>query len=116
MNIHKNAKTTPKMRALIVARRQSGATPCQIALAIGVSSATVNKWLARYASAGEAGLADRSSRPRRLQTRTTGDHRVKLEALRRIRQPFWKIVAAVGLSRATAARIGKSCGLIPTAL
>ena len=111
MNIHKNAKTTPKMRALIVARRQAGATPCQIALAIGVSSATVNKWLARYAGAGEAGLADRSSRPHGLQTRTTGDQRAEVEALRRIRQPFWKIAASVGLSRATAARIGKSCGL-----
>ena len=44
MNIHKNAKTTPKMRALIVARRQAGATPCQIALAIGVSSATVKRF------------------------------------------------------------------------
>ena len=63
MNIHKNAKTIPKMRALIVARRQSGATPCQIALAIGESCATVNKSLARYAGEGQAGLADRSRRP-----------------------------------------------------
>ena len=111
MNIHKNAKTTPKMRALIVARRQAGETPGQISLALGVSAATVRKWLARHASGGEAGLNDRSSRPHRLQTGTTADQRARVEALRRIRQPFWRIAATVGLSRATAARIGKSCGL-----
>ena len=96
MNIHKNAKTTPKMRAVIVARRQAGAAPCQIALAIGVSSATVNKWLARHAHEGEAGLADRSSRPHNLQTRATPQKRAEVEALRRLRQPFRKIAAAVG--------------------
>jgi len=35
MNIHKNAKTTPKMRALIVARRQAEEKPRVIARAIG---------------------------------------------------------------------------------
>ena len=111
MNIHKNAKTTPKMRAVIVARRQAGETARQIALAIGVSCGTVNKWLARHRCEGNAGLVDRSSRPRKLQTRATGDQRARVEALRRLRQPFWKIAAAVGLSRATVARIGKSMGL-----
>lgn len=111
MNIHKNAKTTPKMRALIAERRQAGETPGQIALALGVSPATVRKWLERHAAEGEAGLVDRSSRPRKLQTRRTDDQRAKVEALRRLRQPFWRIAASVGLSRATVARIGKSCGL-----
>ena len=111
MNIHKNAKTTPKMRALIVARRQAGETPGQIALAIGVSPATVNKWLSRHAFEGVAGLADRSSRPRKLQSRATNDQRGEVEALRRLRQPFWKIAGKVGLSRATVARIGKAKGL-----
>lgn len=111
MNIHKNAKTTPKMRALIVARRQAGEAPVQIASALGVSVVTVRKWIARHAAEGDPGLVDRSSRPRQLQSRTTGDQRAKVEALRRQRQPFWKIAASVGLSRATVARIGKACGL-----
>ena len=55
MNIHKTAKTTPKMRALIVARRQTGATPGQSARALGVSPATVNKWLVRHAREGGSG-------------------------------------------------------------
>ena len=111
MNIHKNAKTTTKMRALIVARKQAGETARQIARALWVSSATVHKWLRRHAAEGEAGLADRSSRPGKLQTRASDDQRAEVEALRRARQPFWKIAAKVGLSRATVARIGKSCGL-----
>ena len=110
VNTHKNAKTTPKMRALIVARRQAGEKPRFIALAIGVWPATVRKWLSRHATAGEAGLADRSSRPHRVQARTTDGQRAEVEALRRARQPFWKIGAKVGLSRATVARIGKSQG------
>ena len=51
MNLHQNAKTTPKMRALIVSRRQAGEKPRRIASAIGVSVATVAKWLARHAAA-----------------------------------------------------------------
>lgn len=111
MNIHKNAKTTPKMRALIVERRLAGETSGQIACALGVSTGTVRKWIARHAAEGPAGLEDRSSRPHQMQTRTTDVQRASVEALRRIRQPFWRIAASVGLSRATVARIGKACGL-----
>ena len=71
MNIHKNARTTPNMRALIVGRRQAGETPRSIAGAVGVSAATVRKWLRRHESEGAAGLQDRTSRPHRLRTRIT---------------------------------------------
>ena len=71
MNIHKNARTTPNMRALIVGRRQAGETPRSIASAVGVSAATVRKWLRRHESEGVAGLQDRTSRPHRLRTRIT---------------------------------------------
>ena len=60
---------------------------------------------------GQAGLADRSSRPHQLQTRATDDQRAKVQTLRRTRQPFGRIAASVGVSRATVAQIGKSCGL-----
>ena len=86
MTIHKNAKTTPKMRALIVARRQAGENAGLIASALGVSVVTVNKWLAWHAVEGAAGLVDRSSRPHRLQTRATDLQRCEVEALRRARQ------------------------------
>lgn len=111
MNIHHNAKTTPQMRALIARRRQGGETSRSIAEAVGVSVATVSKWVKRFAVEGVAGLQDRSSRPHRLQTRATDAQKHKVEGLRRSRQPFWRIAREVGLSRATVARIGKAKGL-----
>ena len=77
------------MRALIVSRRQAGEKPHRIASAIGVSVATLRKWLARHAAAGVAGLADRSSRPHRVQARATDGQRAEVAAVRRARQPFW---------------------------
>jgi transposase len=108
VNIHKNAKTTPKMRALMIARHQAGETPRSIASAVGVSPATVGKWLQRFKSDGMAGLEDRTSRPHRLRTQVTPEQRLQIETLRRARQPFWKIAGAVGLSRATVARVAKA--------
>ena len=111
MNIHNNARTTPNMRALIVARLQAGETPRSIAGAVGVSPATVRKWLRRHEIEGVAGLEDRTSRPHRLRTRVTSEQILQVEALRRNRQPFWKIARETRLSRATVARIGKAKGL-----
>ena len=111
MNIHKNARTTPNMRVLIVATLRAGETPRAIAGAVGVSPATVRKWLRRHESEGVAGLEDRTSRPHRLRTRVTSEQIMPVEALRRNRQPFWKIARETGLSRATVARIGKAKGL-----
>ena len=111
MNIHKNARTTPKMRALIVERHQAGETPRSISSAVGVSPATVHKWLRRFRAEGMAGLNDRSSRPHRVQTTVNDEQYEKIKALRRAREPFWKIAASVGLSRATVARIDKVMGL-----
>ena len=65
MNSHINARTTPYARASMVARREAGVPICEIAAAFSVSPRTVFKWLARYRCEGEAGLANRSSRPRR---------------------------------------------------
>ncbi|MDR3437901.1 helix-turn-helix domain-containing protein, partial [Telmatospirillum sp.] len=52
MNVHKNAKLTPHGRALIAARHEAGETPNAIAMAFGVSPATVYKWLRRFRDEG----------------------------------------------------------------
>ena len=44
MRVHRNAKTTFKMRQLIVTRAQQGWTYAQIADALGISVRTVAKW------------------------------------------------------------------------
>jgi transposase len=63
---HANARLTEFGRQLLVQRiTELGWAPAQAAESLGVSRATAYKWLARYRTEGPAGLADRSSRPRR---------------------------------------------------
>ena len=65
MNIHKNARLTPRGRALLVSRiLDDGLRPEEAAQASGVSVRTAYKWLRRFREEGEAGLDDRSSRPK----------------------------------------------------
>ncbi len=94
---------------MIVGRREAGETPRSIAGAAGVSPATVRKRLRRHQ--GAAGLQDRTSRPHRLRTPVTSGQIMQAEALRRNRQPFWKIARETGLPRAAVARTGKAKGL-----
>jgi transposase InsO family protein len=111
VNVHKNAKLTPSGRALIVARHKAGETPRAIAMALGVSPATAYKWLRRFRNEGEAGLADRSSRPHCIQTTQTPEQVAQIERLRRQRMPCWRIAAQVGTSPATVARRCGALGL-----
>jgi transposase InsO family protein len=62
---HANARTNEYGRNLAVQRYLAGHKVRDIAGQLGISRTTVYKWIARYALEGPAGLADRSSRPRR---------------------------------------------------
>src|SRR5580765_7712390 len=71
MRVHRNAKTTPKMRQLLIDRvTRHGWTQAATAAAAGISVRTVAKWIQR-ARRGDARLEDASSRPHR-QPRTLG--------------------------------------------
>src|SRR5712691_2869514 len=62
---HRRARLTPFGRLLIVQRvDELGWTVAEAASAAGVSRSTAHKWVRRYREEGEAGLVDRSSRPR----------------------------------------------------
>ena len=66
MKIHRNAKTTPTMRALLVQRvREQRWSYSQAAAAAGISVRTTQKWLRRYRLGGPPALEDASSRPHR---------------------------------------------------
>jgi transposase InsO family protein len=66
MNIHKNARTTPQSRAILVHRVLVEHWPVSaVADALGMSVRTVYKWLARFKAEGPAGLQDRPSIARR---------------------------------------------------
>src|SRR2546423_15056795 len=104
MNIHKNARLTPVGRERIVMQVLSGQTPEAAARAAGVCPRTARKWLARYRSAGLAGLSDRSSRPHRLYKPTPAAIVEYVEVLRRQRFTGQQIAAEVGVSPATVSR------------
>ena len=106
MNIHKNARTTPYSRGEIVRRVMVlRETPRAVATALGVSPRTVAKWLARYRAEGEAGLADRSSRPHAMPSATPVDMNDQVIALRRQRLCGKQIAKELRLSPATVSRI-----------
>jgi len=112
MNIHKNARLTPHSRAELVRRvLVEGQAPMAVATAMGVTTKTVGKWVARFAAEGAAGLVDRSSRPHRLYRPTPEATAERIEALRRQRWTGKQIAQTVGVSPATVSRVLKRLGL-----
>ena len=111
MNIHKNARLTPRGRELIVRQIESGQTPEAAARAAGVCPRTARKWVARFKAEGIEGLKDRSSRPHHLRKPTPAAIVERVEALRRQRFTGKQIAAEAGVSPATASRILRRLGL-----
>ena len=96
MDIHKNARTTHHSRLLIIERLKQGWTVIAVAGALGVDPRTVRKWRDRFAAEGEAGLADRSSRPHRCPSRLATHDEDQIEALRRNRMTGPAIARQLG--------------------
>jgi len=111
MDMHKNARLTPRGRERIVRLAASGQTPKAIGQAAGVCPRTVRKWVERYEAEGLAGLQDRSSRPHRLRQPTPQPVIERIGALRRQRLTGKAIAAEVGVSEATVSRILLRLGL-----
>ena len=111
MNVHKNARLTPRGREWIIELDESGQTPKAISEAVGVCPRTVRKWLERYRREGLAGLQDRSSRPHRLRKPTPQTVVEKIEQLRRQRFTGKQIAAETGVSPATVSRVLRCLGL-----
>ena len=112
MDIHKNARLTPRSRAELVHRvRVQGQAPKVVAGAFGVSVKTVSKWCGRFQAEGAAGLIDRSSRPHRLRRPTPEATVERIAALRRQRWTGDQIAKEVGVSPATVSRVLQRLGL-----
>ena len=105
MNTHKNARLTPRGRERMVALVAGGQTPKTVGQAVGVCPRTVRKWVKRFEAEGQAGLQDRSSRPRRLRRPTPPATVERIEALRRSRLTGKAIAAETAVSPATVSRI-----------
>ena len=105
MELHKNARTCPASRMLLIQRIQAGIPVTSAAEAAGVNRRTAFKWKGRYQEAGAAALVDRSSRPHRSPRQT---HPVVVEEILRLRQrrqTGHQIAVRVGSSPSTVARV-----------
>ena len=112
MNVHKNARLTPRGRERIVRQLESGQTPEAVAEAAGVCPRTVCKWVDRYRREGLVGLQDRSSRPHRLRRPTPQAVVEEIERLRRRQRWTGKQIAAeTSVSPATVSRVLRRLGL-----
>ncbi|MEU1226501.1 leucine zipper domain-containing protein, partial [Streptomyces sp. NPDC005828] len=83
---HRNARLTVFGRRLLVERVCSGRPVAHVAAEMGISRATAHKWLRRWRAEGDAGLRDRSSRPRTTPHRTPAAVEARVCGLRRSRK------------------------------
>jgi transposase InsO family protein len=111
MDSHKNARSLPSSRALLVERvlieRWSVAAA---AGAIGISERRARIWIKRYEEEGANGLLDRSSKPRRIR-RTAASVQRRIVRLRKAGLTCRRVAMLVKRSRATVARVVGRHGL-----
>ena len=112
MKVHRNAKTTPHMRALLVHRvRTLHWSVADAATAAGIAVRTTYKWLARHRQGGPDALHDRSSQPRHQPRRTSASVVAAIVAARHDRLPAWAIAVRVQIPRSTVSAVLARLGL-----
>lgn len=111
MRLHPNAKTTPKMRHLLLERvHRHGWSRAAAATAAGISTRTVAKWIGR-ARTGDDRLEDRSSRPHRCPRQLAATTTAAIVALRHTRATGWEISRRLRIPRSTVGRVLQRAGL-----
>src|SRR5437016_1511988 len=109
MNVHKNARSCPASRALLVKRVcEQGWSVRAASEAVGMSDRRGREWM-RRAECGEP-LTDRSSRPCSTRS-TTAAQRKRIIELRRQWLTVRQIARVVGVGVSTASRICRGAGL-----
>jgi transposase InsO family protein len=112
MDMHKNARLTPKGREEMVrAVVDSGLIKAAAARRFNTTPKTVAKWIDRFRAEGVDGLHDRSSRPLSSPVQTPPTICAAVEALRRQRRTGKQIAAELAVSPATVSRILRRLGL-----
>jgi len=112
MNTHKNARLTYARRIEMVQDvTQRGLSPAGAAVAHGVTATTARKWLGRYLAQGQAGLADRSSRPAVGPRAIAPTKALAIVELRRKRLTQARIASALDVSASTVSRVLARAGL-----
>jgi len=105
--LHGNARLTVHGRRLLVSRVIDDRRPvAHVAKEVGVSRQCASRWVARFRAEGEAGLQDRSSRPRTTPTRTSPEReQAVLVARQQLRQGPARLAAVTGVPARTVSRI-----------
>jgi transposase len=111
--VHANARLTPHGRWLLVERvRVQGRPVAHVARELGVSRQCAHRWVARFDAQGRAGLADRSSRPRRSPHATAPQMVASVLAARsRLRRGPDELARATGVPARTISRILRRAGV-----
>jgi transposase len=112
MNIHKNARLTLLSREeMALAVMEGRLSQAQAALQYAVTAKVVKRWVERYRAKGRAGMADRSSRPRRSPNASDQVVTERIVALWRQRFTGKHIASLAAVSPATVSRVLKRAGL-----
>jgi transposase InsO family protein len=112
MNIHKNARLTPVRREEMARSVLEGRlSKAEAGKHYGVSAKIVSRWAGRFKDQGRSGMADRSSRPKRIPMQTGHVLAERIIALRRQRLTGRHIAMQTGVSPATVSRVLKRAGL-----
>jgi transposase InsO family protein len=112
MKLHANAALSLRQRERMVLRvLEQGWPIAKAAEAAEVSGRTCSKWVARYRVAGRAGLADRSSAPRRVANRTDARTVDLIAGLRRLRFTGPELAELLGMPLSTVSAILKRLGM-----
>ena len=111
MDVHENARMTPRSRMVMMERLEAGWTVGAVASAFGIDGKTVRKWRGRYRREGATGLKDRSSRPHCSPSRLTTAAEAEIETLRRRRLSGPVIARRLGRPVSTVGRVLRRLGL-----
>lgn len=109
---HRNARLTFHGRRLLIDRIEQGMPVAHVARAMGISRQCAQRWKKRFEAEGEAGLHDRSSRPRSTPSRVDAqtEQRVLAARAKHRRGPDW-LAAEVGVPARTITRILRRHGV-----
>jgi len=112
MRLHRNAALSWTGRRLLAVRvLEQGWTIGAAAEAAGVSARCARKWVGRYREAGEAGLADRSSAPRRVANRTSVERVGLIVGLRQLRMTAAEIAETLAMPHSTVSAVLTRIGM-----
>jgi transposase InsO family protein len=112
MKLHANAALSLNQRRRLARRVvDEGWSLAEAARAAEVSERTARKWVERYRVAGEEGLLDRCSSPRRVWNRTDERRIQVIAALRRLRLTGPEIAEILEMATSTVSAILKRIGL-----